>query len=796
MLRNYLKIALRQLWRNKFYSLINISGLAIGLACCLLIFLYVQDELSYDQFHNNKDRIYRITEAFKTGDGVMSTALTPWKVGPDILRQFPQVEKMVRLDYDIGPHIIKAGDRKFQESNITSTDPDFFNFFSFALLEGDKKTALTEPYTVAISKSMASKYFPGEKALGKTLEFINASNYKNFQAKITGVYEDMPLNSHFHKDFLLSTATADILIPERKEEIGWTSHFTYFMFKEGTDAKKMEKTISDHILKNAPPEARDWITGFKLQSLNDIHLKSNEKEELEANGDINYVYIFSAIAIFLLALACINYMNLATARAANRAREVGVRKVVGAVKKQLIFQFLMESLLISFCALLLAVVIVTLAMPLFNELSGKVLSLKILTPALVALIVGATLVTGLFAGSYPAFFLSAFDLVKVLKGTLAKSGTATLLLRRGLVVLQFSISIVLIIGTIVIYSQWNYLQNKKTGVSTEQTLVVPLASQALQKNYGVLKNNLLGLSSVSNVTAAMKDPTSRFGNYTGLFVKGSDDMKVMPWIAIDTNYFHAFEIPLVTGRGFRARAANDSTTEIIVNQAAVQLLGLKNPIGTSITIFGKPSEIVGVVKDFHFESLHATLSPMVFSADGTGLSSMAVRIKAGNTSATIAAIEKEIKKVDKEASFSYSFLNEKIAGLYKTEARFFSVFTTFSTLAIFIACLGIFGLAAFTASQRTKEIGIRKVLGASVKSISFLLTKEFIKLVFIANIIAWPTAWFMMSKWLQDFPYRIDQGIWMFILAAVLALLIAILTVSSQAIKAALSNPVKSLKTE
>jgi putative ABC transport system permease protein len=797
MLKNYIKIAFRQLWRHKFYSLINISGLAIGLASCLLIFLYVQDELSYDQFHKNKDRIYRITEEFKTGDGVMSTALTPYRIGPEIRRQFPQVEKMVRIDYDIEPHVVKVGDKKFSEQRITSTDPEFFSLFSFPLLEGNARTALVEPYTVAISNEMAEKYFPGERALGKTMEFINAQNYKSFQVKVTGVYKAMPSNSHFHKDFLLSTATADILIPERREELGWTSHFTYFLFRPGTDPAKMQKAINDYITKSLLPEqARQWISRFRLQSLNDIHLRSNEKEELEANGDINYVYIFSAIALFVLVLACINYMNLATARAANRAREVGVRKVVGAVKKQLVFQFLSESVLITLMAMVLALMLAMLTLPFFNQVSGKTLSLSFIKPQLLVIMFSSTIAAGLFAGSYPAFFLSAYQPVKVLKGTLAKAGSGALLLRRSLVVLQFSISIILIIGTIVIYTQWNYLQNKKTGLSTEQTLVIPLASQVLQKNYYVLKNSLLASGAITNVTAARKDPTSRFGNYTGVTVQGRDGFKVVPWLGVDSNFFRSFEIPVVAGRDFRARVRGDTLNEYLINEAAVQLLELKDPVGTHVTVFDNPGRIVGVVKDFHFESLHSKLSPILFSTGDGGLNSMTVRIKAGNTANTLAFIEKEYKKADPESTFTYTFLDEKIAGLYVSEARFFSVFTSFSGLAIFIACLGIFGLASFTASQRNKEIGIRKVLGASVQSISILLTKEFIWLVIVANIIAWPTAWFMMKKWLEDFPYRIEQGTWMFLLAAVLAILIAVITVSSQAIKAALCNPVKSLKAE
>jgi putative ABC transport system permease protein len=797
MFQNYFKSAIRQLWKNKFYSSINILGLAIGLSGCLFMVLYVVDEVSYDQFHKNKDHIYRITESFKSGEGIETTALTPYKFATELKHQFPEIEKAVRTDYDITSFTVHYADKKFQEKSITCADSSFFNFFSFRLLQGNPNTVLTDPYTVAISDEQARKYFGAGEAMGKVLTFTDPHSYKSFEAKVTGVFKAMPGNSHFHKDLILSMATADILIPERKEELGWTSVFTYFQLAPGTDANVFEKKINDYLFKTYSQEKKWWVK-FSLQSLNDIHLRSHLKEEQEPNGDMAYVYIFSAIAIALILLAAVNYMNLATARAANRAREVGVRKVVGALKRQLIYQFLVESIIITLISLILAGCLVTLLLPFVNNLSGKNLTIDFLNPALLAGILIVTLIIGICSGSYPSFFLSAFKPVTVLKGALANTGRRTLLLRRGLVVFQFSISIILIIGTIVIYDQWKYLQTKKLGINSSHTVIVRTHSDKLQKQYPVLKNELLQQPGVMAVTACNKDFSQRFGNYTTVRTNELPDGKIMPWSDVDVNFFKTFDIPLIHGVDFSATDATDSVSRFILNQSGVRQLGLteESAVGKMIKAFGHKGQIIGVVKDFHFESLHTPISAAIFSPTSSGMGWMAVKIKSDAIDKTLQLIQKEYHRVDAAATFDYAFLDDKITALYTSEARFFQVFISFSTLAIIIACLGIFGLATFSASQRTKEIGIRKVLGASVQNISVLLSKEFIRLVILANIIAWPVAYVGMQQWLQDFPYRIAINGWMFILAASITLCIAIVTVSWQAIKAALANPVKSLRTE
>lgn len=795
MLSNYLKIAIRLLFRNRFYSIINILGLAIGLTSCFLIVVYVQDELSYDRFHVKKERIYRIVEEFKTGEGVITTGLTPYKLALDLKEQFPEIEKVVRIDYDIESEIVHYGNKEVLQNGITAVDPDFFDVFSFKLLQGNAKTALIEPNTVVLSDEKARLYFPKGDAIGKVLNFKNPYSHNIYTAKVTGVFKEMPKNSHFHKDFLLSTATADILIPERKEQLGWTSHFSYLLLRPSADPIRLEKEINKYIFKNYPKQVTEWWSYFPLQSLKDIHLYSNLKEELEPNGDIAYVYIFSAIALIIILLACINYMNLATARAATRAKEIGIRKVVGAFKRNLIFQLIGESLLLTFLAFVVSCLLSVLLLPFFNSLSGKELYIDFSDIGLLTKFLSVSLLIGVLAGSYPAFFLSAFQPIKVLKGSLSKAGFKSLLFRKGLVVLQFSISIVLIIGTMVIYRQWNYLQNRKLGINSEQVVIVPVQTRKEDFGYPLLKKELLRSANILQVTATEKNITNRFGNYSTLLINGKQ--VVMPRAEVDRDFFKTFNISLLAGSDFNPEIDTASKIkDYIVNEAALNLMGIKNPVGELIDVNDEKGRIIGVVKNFHFESLHSEISPVIFHSRPFGFNYFIIKIKPTDVKGALAFVEKQYKKIDPEAIFQFTFLDDNINALYKTEAKFFTVFSTFSGLAIFIACLGIFGLASFTASQRTREIGIRKVLGASVQAISIHLTRDFIKLVLLANIIAWPVALYFMKQWLKSFPYRIELGFSIFILAAIIAFFIAILTVSSQAIKAALANPVKSLRTE
>jgi len=794
MLRNYLKVAFRQLRKNKFYALINTLGLAIGLASCMLIYTYVKDEMSYDQFHAKKDRIYRIAERFKTGEGTVTTGLTFSNLAADLKDKFPEIEQFMRIDYDLGNHFVEYGKMKFLQKGVTSVDPGFFDFFSFKLLKGDRKTVLTRPYTVAISNEQEAVYFPNEDPIGKSLKFVDPNNGKSYMVTVTGVFEAMPKASHFHKDFLLSATTADRLFPDRKAQIGWTSHFSYLLLSPNADPVKLEKDINSYIFKNYPKAALDWWTHFPLQSLNDIHLKSNLKEELEPNGDITYLYIFSAIAIIILVLACVNYTNLATAQAIKRAKEIGIRKVIGARKGQLILQILGESLLISFFSFVVGGFLTELFMPLFNSLSGKELTIDFLNLEQSLWFFAVSMLTGTFAGIYPAFVLSSYHPVKVLKGSVSGVGNGNLFFRKGLVIFQFAISIVLIVGTIIIYTQRDYLRSQKLGIKSSQVVLLSLNTKKQRDNYQLLKKELLRNSDIQNVTGSDKDFAYRFSNYSPIIAAGKQ--VILPRALVDADFFNTFGINVMQGRGFKAEPNDAKVWDVIFNESAVKLSGFKDPIGQIVMEDEQQMRIVGVVKDFHFESLHTEISPVMFLPWYTGFQKMAIKISPEHMDKSLKYIREQLYKIDQQAEFEYSFLDDEIENLYESEAKFFKVFITFSVLAIFIACLGIFGLASFTAVQRTKEIGIRKVLGASVQEISSLLIRDFVKLVLVAFVLAVPLAWWIMKTWLQHFAYQTEIELWMFTLAGGLAIMTAILAVGFQSVQAAMEDPVKSLKSE
>ena len=795
MFNNYLVVVLRQLSRNGFYSVINISGLAIGLVASFLILLYVRDEISYDQFNENKDRIYRVAEEFKTGEGFIGTGLTPAHLAQALKDHFPQIERTARIDYDIDQFIVQYKDKKFLEKSISATEPEFFKIFSVRLLSGDPETILVEPFTMVISEAMARKYFGAADPVGEVMTLKYPYNMDKLDIKVSGVFSDMPHNSHFHKDFLLSSTTTEKYFPEREKEWGWTSHFTYIMLSPGHDIAEIEKQLPDFTVKKFSKEFADG-THFFIQPLTDIHLHSALKEEQEPTGDITYVYVFTSIAVGILLLACINYMNLATARASRRAKEIGIRKTVGAVRSKVISQFLGESVLISVIALLFAFLLAEIFIPLFNLLSGKDLEIDYSDPTLLIMFMGITMLTGILSGIYPAIILSSFKPVDVLRGGFIRVASGSIFLRKGLVILQFALSTTLIIGAIIVFQQWSYLQESKLGIRSDHILSIPISTQKIDRNNRLLKTAWLRNANIQSVTASNKKLTERPGNYTSVRVKDTGTDYSFPIGIVDHDFFKTFDIQVTQGRDFSTAFANDTVDSFIVNEAALKVLDLKNPIGAKVVVEGKEGTLIGVVKDFHFESLHAQIAPYVFYIRPRNFNHFQLKINSENFQETLSYIEKEFATIDPEANFSWSFLNDDIDNLYKSEARFFKVFITGSTLAIFIASLGIFGLISFTTSQRTKEIGIRKILGASIKGISILLTKDFIKLVLAASIIAWPLAWYFMDQWLQTFSYRISMNLWIFAGATVAALLVAISTISFQAIKAAMSNPVNSLRSE
>lgn len=795
---NNLKIALRRFGKQPMYSFINVMGLAIGLVAGIFIFMYVQDELSYDRFNENGARIYRLTETFKNGDEWTTTAMTPYKIAPLLAEYSPAVVDFVRFDTDIGRgdiQIIEYGDKRYETSSITYADSTVFEVFTFPLLQGDPKKALAEPNTVVIAQTAAKAIFGAEDPMGRAISVRDEFTDSQFEVTVNGIMQDMPENAHNHYDFLVSKATGDEQMPGRMESWGWTSQYSYVLLAEGHYIREVETALTEIKKEHAPDWFNKWA-GFGTQPLLDIHLYSNVKDEVEANGSVWNVYIFSLVGLFILLIACINYMNLTTARAANRAREVGMRKVIGARYQQLVKQFLGESMLVTFLAFLVATSLVLILLPFFNQLTGKGLSsADFWQPGLLLTWTGIVALVGFLAGSYPAFFLASFQPMKVLKGFFSKNGRQTLVLRKVLVVAQFSISIALIVGIMVIYDQWDFLRNKRLGINTEQMLMIPIRSGEMLEQYPIFKQESEKLSGVLGTTATSKNPLSVFTNY-GTFDVGTeaDDYSV-PGVGIDENFTKVYDIEVASGRTFRSFEADSNS--VLLNESAAKLIGMEDPIGQVLKFSDNyQPRVVGVVKDFNFESLHAEIRPMYFYPTTGDFQVVAVKVAPDNVAGTIDGLASVWSDLGLTESFSFTFLDEDINQHYQAEALFLQVFATLGIVAIFIACLGLFGLAAFTVEQRTKEIGIRKVLGANITNLVALLSKDFLRLVLIAALVAFPVAWYAMERWLENFAYRITIPWYVFVLSVVLAVGVAFVTVSFQSIKAALTNPVKSLRSE
>ncbi len=807
MIKNYLKVALRNLWKNKSFSAINIFGLAIGIGTCLLITLFVLDELSFDKFNKKSARIYRVNVDLKFGGADQKFAVACAPLAFTMVKDYPQIENAVRFR-NYGPSVVKKGNQNIHEQNIIFTDSTLFDVFTIPMLSGNPKKALTEPNSVVISESIAKKYFGKTDVLGKQLLFDNRKLYA-----VTGVIKDIPENSHFHYDFFISLA-AD---PFSREDNWLSFNFnTYLLLKQGTDPKVIQAKFDEILKKHVFPQAESIMhitadefkksgnyINLNLTPLTDIHLNSDRIGELSANSSIQTVYIFSAIAIFILLIACVNFMNLSTARSANRAKEVGVRKVLGTQRSNLIQQFLTESVLLSLIAFIIALVISLLLLPFFNQLASKQFTLSPFAhPLLLPVLFMFAVAVGLLAGSYPAFYLSAFKPIEVLKGKLG-AGFKSSYFRSSLVVFQFFISIFLIIGTIVIYRQLNYIQNKKLGFNKEQVLTIK-NTYVIDKNVEAFKDEVLKLPGVKSATVSgyLPVPSSRSDN--PFFPEGEIDNKkavaMQNW-SIDYDYVTTLGMEILKGRNFSREFSTDSNG-VIINETAARLFGYQNPIGKKISKLiditsaaTKNYTVIGVVKNFHFASLRENISALCMVLDKS-TDAVSFRLSTDNIAGTVKNAEAIWKKLAPGEAFSYSFLNEDFNAIYASEQRTGKIFIVFALLAIFIACLGLLGLATYAAEQRTKEIGIRKVLGASVSNIAGMLSKDFLKLVIIAAVITFPVAWWAMNKWLQDFAYRINISWWIFMVAGLAAVLIALITVSFQAIKAAVSNPVKSLRTE
>jgi putative ABC transport system permease protein len=810
MIRNYIKTAVRTLTKNKGFTAINVLGLALGLAACLLIVFYVFDELSYDRFNIKADRIFRVNNNIKFGGNEDSYAVTPAPAAAALKADFPEIEQVARM-IDRGSFKVKKGNQDIQEYNMIYADPTLFDIFTIPMIHGNPATALKDPNSVVITDEMAEKYFKSLNVIGQTLTFNDSLFYK-----VTGVIKKMPKQSHFNRDFFISMSS----LTESRQTTWLSNNFTtYILLRPNADPVKLQSKFHQFLVTHAEPELQILIhtnfanfekSGnyfkFSLSPLKSIHLQSQRVGELGMNGSLSSIYIFSSIAIFLLLIACVNFMNLSTARSASRAREVGVRKVLGSPRKYLIFQFLTESFIVTLIATVIAVVAAWLLLPAFNNLANKdlVVTPQILSWLLPVLLLIVLIIGGL-AGSYPAFFLSGFQPIQVLKGKLA-SGFKGGLLRSSLVVFQFFISIFLIIGTIVIYDQLKFIENKDLGYNRDHVLIIQNVWQ-LGNNSATFKSfrdEVKQLPGVKNVSLTGYLPTSMNNNSTSFFKDPVVDQKrgilSEEWF-VDENYIPTLSIKMASGRNFSDLMPTD-TTAVIINEAAAKILAFNNPLNQPLYSPNDPSgktfkqyHIIGVMKDFNYRSLKSEVKPLII-VDGEDRGAMAVQVRSGDISGLISQIKSKWTSFAPNQPFSYAFMDEEFDKLYRTEQRTGTIFVIFTSLAIIIACLGLFGLAAYAAEQRTKEIGIRKVLGASMSGIVGMLSRDFIKLVLIAIVIASPLAWYAMNYWLQDFAYRIHIQWWVIALAGAAAIIIAFVTISFQSIKAALTNPVKSLRSE
>ena len=810
MIKNYLKIAYRNLVKYKFISFINVFGLTVGLACCMLILTYIIHELSYDKYQPNADRVYRVTRTFlnaetKSVSLALSTISPPF--GPYLRNDFREIEDMTRT-LSNGNTPIKYEEKMFNEDNVMFADDRFFDFFKTTVVKGDPKKALSDPYSVMMTEAVAKKYFGNDEPMNKVIS-INFGDYFNF--KVTGIYKPLPSNTHFHPEIMLSFNTLNDTLIYGAENLrtnwGNNSFFTYIRLPNNYDPKKLEAQFpafldnhmgAQYTGKYKPSQG----TSLGLQKLTDIHLRSHTDYEAEENGDIKRVYIFSAIALFILLIACINYMNLSTSRSTLRAKEIGIRKVAGAERKEIVFQFLSESILVSYVSLVFAILLTWLTLPWLNKLSGQQLAIDILLKwqILVPLLL-LPFIVGIISGIYPALFMSSFQPIKVLKGFLKVGGGISF--RKALVTLQFAISIILIIATGVVFWQMRFMQNKILGFDKEQIVTIPYTTQ-LNDRYEAFRNELLANSNIKQVGRSSRIPTGRLLDAMGASMESADTLAPVnaniKFVSADHDFISTYGIKVIAGRGF-SRDFGLDTSAFLINEAAAKVLGFNNyqdAIGKNFGYGNRRGKLIGVFNDFHFESLHQKITPLVLLVPrGAGsYGRISIKIAGSNIPAALDRIESSWRNFLPETPYQYTFLDENFARLYDAEQRQKTLLIVFASLAIFIACLGLFGLSAFAIMQRLKEIGIRKVLGADTSTIVALLSKDFLKLVAFAAIPAFVVSWYFMNKWLEDFAYRISMPWWIFLTAGILAAVIALVTISFQAIKAALANPVKSLRTE
>ncbi|MDN3203322.1 ABC transporter permease [Algoriphagus sediminis] len=809
MLKNYIKIAYRNLLKNKVYSLINIFGLGVGIACCFLIFNFVQKELSYDTYHANYDRIYRVihgnTEGDNTIEGKSYDDFWVWgnaPVGPALQNDFPEVDKVVRFSgrADI---LFMLEEVPYQETGVLFMDSTAFDVFSWKLIHGDPKTVLDAPYKVVLTESTAMKYFGETDVVGRTLDGSASPGRSDAGLyTVSGVMEDVPENSHFDFNLLLSFETFSTNRPFILESWGYVDTYTYLLMDKNTDFEAFQAKLPSFVERVRALDDDIGNYDIAVEKMEDFYLRSEAQRQPGTVGSLPNIYIFSMIGLFILVIAIINFMNLSTARSLERAKEVGIRKSIGADRSSLIYQFLGESGMIVSLAGIVAVLLVALALPIMNDLTGKTFIFnEMLNTKTIPLFIIGLMIVGLLAGSYPALALSSFKPVSILKGV-SKTDSKGVALRKGLVVFQFALSISLIVGTLVVYNQMTHLLDRDMGFTDEQMLLI-------EYNYDFQVNSIMepirdrleDVSGVKNVAFSRSVPGSYFPNAgTGIVnAEGEFVYKDQAIFQVGMDFIEQYDLEMVAGRSYSRDILSDTTQAIVVNEALARQYGYANPadmLGKRFEQWGKEGEVIGIVKDFNFVSLHNEIEPLSLPYEPFASRYVSIKVETENLQETITEVEDIWSEMVPHRPFLYSFLDEDFNNQYEADFRFRKIFTSFSVLAILIACLGLLGLATYTAEQRTKEIGIRKVLGANVASLIAMLSWDFVKLVLIALALAIPVSWWAMDSWLQGFAYRTNISIWIFPLAGILALSVAVFTISFQSLKAALVNPVKSLKSE
>lgn len=795
MFKNYFKIAVRNLLKYKMFSFINISGLAVGMACCIVIFLFVQYELSYDKYHKNAKEIYRITNEQIGATTVNTTYFSSGWMAPNLINDFPGILDAVRIYYYRGT--INHDNKRFSEL-FSFVDNSFLDIFTFPLVKGDKKTALLEPNTAVISEEYAQKYFGGDDPIGKVLTLDNKLDFT-----ITGILKNIPYNSHLRYNLVVSYTSLKYILKPEDYEKGYNIVHTYLLLNKNASPEEIDDKLYDFVVKYKT-ESYAKISQYSLQPLTSIYLNSDLMIDRARTGDIVYSYLLSIIAFLILTIACVNFMNLSTARASLRAKEVGMRKVVGANRGQLIRQLLTESVFLSSIALIFAIVIAQLFLPLFNSLADKHLSLDFGKNQQLYVSMAVLVVTvGIFSGSYPGVFLASFNPVDTLKGGQKRSELTGVFIRKGLVIFQYTLSLVMIIGTFVILSQLDYISNKNLGFNKENVINITIQkSKSFSPRFEAFRNELLQNPNIIDVIPSGTTP----GQYEGYPVSvqpegfSKDEQFKFTRLEVSESFYDFYGIEIVAGRSFSPDISTDAMESVMLNETAVKKIGWDDPLGKEINVdfMGTGGKVIGIVKDFNAGSLHKGIEPTVFQINLFKLYIyVSVRIRPEDVQGTIAFLENKWNEYSPDTIFRYSFLNDVIAAQYEKEKKEIKIVAFSSILAIILASLGLFGLASFTAERRTKEIGIRRALGATVPGIVMLLSKDFAKLVLAANVIAWPVAYLIMDRWwLQNFAYKVNIGWWVFVLAGILTLAIALITISYQSIKAATANPIDSLRFE